>query len=596
MINEYPEDIIKLQRLSLECKRPSSTSDRESKIEASEPLYITSDEYVPCVDTIHKDKECFIGLNDSLLPLKKFLQKLLNRNIECLGAEKSLKNAYEKQLRDKSEQKYDYPYEAYEFEKRKDYHNIIPEWKIKELFVPFVRFHAIYENTKLRKNYEALERRYQPVIDQSMNLAGSISLLNGAMESYGCDCGKESGMCIVYFEKESNKVKIESVRSGELRRFNDFVNSEEFGKFSTIKKMESLCERLRSAESDMKSCVSLKSKEEFFLMTGRANVILEAFERCFQDNSLEELTAMSQLRKFLNKCALEYKFKFASETEPILGVNISRCKLIVDGPSRKMFFVEKEFVPIYMRSIKDHIYIKAQNLAGKCNIEDFSEKDLEEMKRKLSEESKETIIKNLQNDQKKLNADAGKMETKAKEYFKKSTLSRIDLIGSVLKFGFLCVEWGIDKMNELISMIPQSVQSYLWNVLGLSTDKKEVGTSKEVISQSDANQIKRKFPELNLSPRHIEEFTKGCMCMIDANEMRKKCDSIENEVEFWKQVSSGEFEFLNLLKLKAMLIRSNYTETECVGLLIDEVEKVKAEGVYRAKGRDFNEYFVRVVN
>ncbi|KAH7824114.1 uncharacterized protein MONOS_11609 [Monocercomonoides exilis] len=695
---DYPEDINKLQRVFLELKRPKVTSDVVENIETNASFWETAEDYIPCVEEEIDGTDYYVGLNDSLAPMMQLLQKHLDKNICCLETDENIRKVFVDRIRQKSVESCDDFSKVFELEINVTCKDIFSEWNSPwKCLIPFYQFKANSDNEKLIKNFEKQCEKYRDVLVQSKMFAASISLLRKAIEDYGCECGYDKSMCVVSFEKKSNYLAIRKVNSDELLQdFEKNIDSIVCSSVSLESKLTSLHEYIKKEEEELSPRIrDPEVNGVFCLLICRISHILEGYENYRQGKTLEELKAMYKLRKDLNRYVIEYKIKYASQTEPILGVRISRCKVVVDNPFRKMIFLEKMDALHFRQNINEAFDKKAENISRTYPDENFSSQEIREIAEKLNPDSYKDMVEKLQKEQNKMEADAEKMEAFAEEYFSKSTLSQFNLIGSVAKFGSECVEWGIDKAKEFLAekakwektlasrpgapaadgksngflveiggAFKQWIKGKMQSWIGIEnkneidkkdnaakieetnkkeevekketskkeeadkkeditkkeeadkkedttkkdeadkkeeTDKKDSTknediTQKENISQNETSYLEHKFPELNLSPQYIEEFAKGCRCMINADEIRKNIIIVSNHKEYWQRVQCYEQDFINLLKLSIQLKRAKLDETDFKGILVDEKKAVRRNDKSGTNLARFNEYSVDKLN
>ncbi|KAH7816582.1 uncharacterized protein MONOS_5875 [Monocercomonoides exilis] len=698
ILYDYPQDINKLQRISLELKRPKDLSGGVEDCETNSSFWETADDYIPCVEEEIDGRELYYGLNDSLAPMMQLLQKLLDKSIRYLETDENIRNAYVDRIRKRSEESCDNFIKACKRSFRIPYRKIIPEFNpIWTCYIPFYQFKAIRENKKLIENFDKKFKKYEDVALQSEMLACSISLLRKAIEDYGCECGYDKPMCIFRFYKKENFITVSKVDSNSL--LHDIIKNADSIVCSSVSlesKLTTLQECIKKVETELSPTIRYPVINGVFcLFINRISHILEGYENYRQGKTMEELKAMSNLRKDINRCVIEYKIKYVSQTEPILGVEIHQCKVVADNPFRKMIFLEKTDALHFRQNVNEAFDKKAENISRTYPDEKISSQEIREIAEKLNPDSYKDMVEKLQKEQNKMESDAEKMEAFAEEYFSKLVLSQINLVGSIAKFGAECVEWGIHEAKEflvlkadwqrilasrpgvptagvkpnglltvigssLTQLIERKIQSWIGtkkrnvadkkdnpaknegtnekggekkeaskkeeadkkvditkkeeadkkedtskkeeadkkeeNSKKDESDKKEETDKKEIILQSKANDIKKEFPELNLSPQYIEEFAKGCEYMINADEIRKNIIIVSNQKEYWKRVQCYEQDFINLLKLSIQLKWAKLDEMNFQGILVDEKKAVRRNDKSGANLARFNEYSVKKLN
>ncbi|KAH7816651.1 uncharacterized protein MONOS_2937 [Monocercomonoides exilis] len=705
---DYPEDINKLQRIFLERKRPKDSSGRVEDIETNSSFWETAEDYIPFVELGSGVPEFYAGLNDSLEPMMQLLQKMLDKNIRCLETEEYIRKAFVSKIRLRSSGSgCDYS-TAFDADLAFEYEDFLPNFRSWKFFIPFYQIKQLHDFRKENKKFGELFEKYKEVIVQSELLACTISILSKALKDYGGECGYGKPMCFFKFHKKYNLLVVRKIDSDELLfQFEEAIH-EIYREYTSIEsRLKMLRAFLKFTEIDQNPRSDNSLTCWFCFLINRISQILEGYENYRQGKTLEELKAMSNLRKDINRFVIEYKIKYVSHTEPILGVEILRCKVVVDNPFRKMVFLEKMDALHFRQRIDHALDGKAQNISRTYPDENFSSQEIREIAEKLNPDSYKDMVEKLQKEQNKMEADAKKMEAFAEEYFSKSTLSQINLIGSVAKFGAECVGWGIHEAKEFLALkadlqrilagcsgvpsadgltnilltkigglIFQFIKSKIQNWIGTEkqnkdkkkgsvakneetnekgggkketskkeeadkkvditkkeeadkkehivkkeetdkkgevdekeendkkgqanqkekTNEKEEADKKEIISQSDASNIKKEFPELNLSPQYIEEFAKGCEYMINADEIRKNIIMVSNQKEYWKRVQCYEQDFINLLKLNIQLKRAKLDEMDFQGILVDEKKAVRRNDKSGANLARFNEYSVEKLN
>ncbi len=117
-----------------------------------------------------------------------------------------------------------------------------------------------------------------------------------------------------------------------------------------------------------------------------------------------------------------------------------------------------------------------------------------------------------------------------------------------------------------------------------------------IAAKPQQNLISQRFPELNLSPEYIEEFSDGCRAMIEMDETRKNLKMVSRQREYWEKVQGYEQDFINLLKLYVQLKKAQLEKVDYDGILIEEKRAVYNNGHTDARIARFNEYIVQKID
>ena len=830
VLKNYPQDITKLQKIGIDFGK--IRGDRcGSSIAANASSSRSASCYVPGVHVKINGFDCLAGFNDFAVPVMQILQEQLSDDLGSLkGAAKKL---YYDQLERKAREAIPCG-EGFGLD-RKELRELVdkPHHEV-EFFIPFWQLYVIYDVNEQEKKVNKELSETRKLVEKANMVATTISHLRYYINKFGGDIGPGKPLCLFLMDRKlEGGMHVEEIMpGGPLNRIENTCYEIMCSDAPLDEKVRKLHEGLNICEKALKPYTGDEiSKLRFVFVISRVSHYLEQLENYRQGKSLDEILAMRSLRLALNRYAIEYKFMFASQESPILGIRISHCKVIMDNPNCCMIFLERMNAENFQEKVKQSLDNKVRNIIQKYPISLFSEDEIHQIAEKLEPASYQDLIDKLKHQEIELNGNIERKRVAAEEHFFKSSLGKAKLVGNVLKYTADGVDWGIEKAKDFLrikaamvtggllepsgiesivqqiaagnsssgsnanpapqieanksgstssassapqstdskqtevnksglassassvpqstdskqaevnksslassaSSVPQSTDSKQTEVnkSGLassassasqSTDSKQtevnkpssasqptvplktevgkhdssggfgevvkgfvraifsMGSSADTSPQStgstqveankpgsDANQspqltdskqtevnkpgsassansstqstdlkqtevgkssstiqpkvpqstaassagsnlnngiaakpqqnlISQRFPELNLSPEYIEEFSEGCRAMIEMDETRKNLKMVSRQREYWEKVQGYEQDFINLLKLYVQLKKAQLEKVDYDGILIEEKRAVYNNGHTDARIARFNEYIVQKID
>ena len=784
VLKNYPQDITKLQKIGIDFGK--IRGDRcGSSIAANASSSRSASCYVPGVHVKINGFDCLAGFNDFAVPVMQILQEQLSDDLGSLkGAAKKL---YYDQLERKAREAIPCG-EGFGLD-RKELRELVdkPHHEV-EFFIPFWQLYVIYDVNEQEKKVNKELSETRKLVEKANMVATTISHLRYYINKFGGDIGPGKPLCLFLMDRKlEGGMHVEEIMpGGPLNRIENTCYEIMCSDAPLDEKVRKLHEGLNICEKALKPYTGDKiSKLRFVFVISRVSHYLEQLENYRQGKSLDEILAMRSLRLALNRYAIEYKFMFASQESPILGIRISHCKVIMDNPNCCMIFLERMNAENFQEKVKQSLDNKVRNIIQKYPSSLFSEDEIHQIAEKLEPASYQDLIDKLKHQEIELNGNIERKRVAAEEHFFKSSLGKAKLVGNVLKYTADGVDWGIEKAKDFLrikaamvtggllepsgiesivqqiaagnsssgsnanpapqieanksgstssassapqltdskqtevnkpglassaSSVPQSTDSKQTEVnkpssasqptvplktevgkhdssggfgevvkgfvraifsMGSSADtspqstgstqveankpgsdanqspqltdskqtevnkpgsassansstqstdlkQTEVGKSSSIIQpkvpQSTAassagsnlnngiaakpqqNLISQRFPELNLSPEYIEEFSEGCRAMIEMDETRKNLKMVSRQREYWEKVQGYEQDFINLLKLYVQLKKAQLEKVDYDGILIEEKRAVYNNGHTDARIARFNEYIVQKID
>ncbi|EDS88771.1 hypothetical protein CL6EHI_198110 [Entamoeba histolytica] len=194
------------------------------------------------------------------------------------------------------------------------------------------------------------------------------------IEKYGSEI-QTGKICAICIEKNFNG-KSECMTDC----FNEFYQEVEAMLYKTMSSYEkSKDEKLNDLNTFLYGCEKIIQptlnewrRMCFCFVINRVNYYLTREEELLSDKSYEELKTMTNLRKRLNQLAIKYKHLYLTNTQSLLGIRISRCKILVDNSKCKTIFIESSNVREFYKKINKRLDAEVQILTNEYSFSKFT--------------------------------------------------------------------------------------------------------------------------------------------------------------------------------------------------------------------------------
>ncbi|EDS89089.1 hypothetical protein CL6EHI_125010 [Entamoeba histolytica] len=180
-------------------------------------------------------------------------------------------------------------------------------------------------------------------------------------------------ICAICIEKNFNG-KSEYITSCDEELYQEL----EAIRYKTMSSDKSIDEKFNDLNTLLYGCEKIIQptlneirRMEFCFVINRVNYYLTREEELLNNKSYEELKTMTNLRKRLNHIAIKYKHLYLTNTQILLGIRISRCKILVDNRKYKTIFIESSNVREFYKKINKRLDAEVQILTNKYSFSEF---------------------------------------------------------------------------------------------------------------------------------------------------------------------------------------------------------------------------------
>ncbi|EMS12816.1 hypothetical protein KM1_331920, partial [Entamoeba histolytica HM-3:IMSS] len=178
-------------------------------------------------------------------------------------------------------------------------------------------------------------------------------------------------------------------------------------------KFNTLTNFLYWSEKKIQPSVDEWRRMHFCFVINRVNYYLTREEELLIDKSYEELKTMTILRSRLNQLAIKYKYLYLTNTEILLGITMSRCKILIDNRECKKIFIECSNIRELYEKIDKRLDAEVQILTKRYSYSKVTLEKIIETAHRLDPDNNQDLIdkmkkeiSELENKRKKLLGDA----------------------------------------------------------------------------------------------------------------------------------------------------------------------------------------------
>ncbi|GAB1224418.1 hypothetical protein ENUP19_0200G0001, partial [Entamoeba nuttalli] len=296
---------------------------------------------------------------------------------------------------------------------------------------------------------------------------------------------------------------------------------------------------------------------EFCFVINRVNYYLTREEQLLSDKSYEELKTMTNLRKRLNQLAIKYKHLYLTNTQILLGITVSRCKILVDNRNCKTIFIESSNVREFYKKINKRLDAEVQILTNEYSFSKFTLEKIIETVQSLKVDNNRDLIDKLKKEINEKEEEREKLLGNAATEVGKVIIQKVeaitDIAVSIYNTDSLIHQF---KIKDIIDYMFTQNKIEKENTNEQQNDDKKENTNppkpetnskenKEIIQSSNTNKQNNSLTSLalnntplgiaikaiNLTPEQLDKFHSSYNIFVDAH-------SITDEIEsFQKQLS-----------------------------------------------------------
>ncbi|GAB1224881.1 hypothetical protein ENUP19_0224G0013 [Entamoeba nuttalli] len=364
---------------------------------------------------------------------------------------------------------------------------------------------------------------------------------------------------------------------------------------------------------------------EFCFVINRVNYYLTRQEELLSDKSYEELKTMTHLRKRLNQLAIKYKHLYLTNKQILLGITVSRCKILVDNRKCKTIFIESSNVREFYKKINKRLDAEVQILTNKYSFSEFPIEKIIETAQSLnldniqdSIDKKKKEINEKEEEREKL---LGNATTEVGKVIIEKVESITDIAVSIYNIGSLIQQFKIkdiidymftqnkiensneqqkddkkentnppktetnSKENTHTNEQQKDVKKENTNPPKPETNSKE---NKEIIQSSNTNKQNNSLHSLalnntplgialkaiNLTPEQLDKLHSSFNNFVDAQKITDEIESFQEQLKVLEKFQKLSNDFINLLKLNIVLEREWLFDeidiNEYLGIIVTE--------------------------
>ncbi|GAB1223887.1 hypothetical protein ENUP19_0163G0045 [Entamoeba nuttalli] len=422
----------------------------------------------------------------------------------------------------------------------------------------------------------ALSSEVQEDEDRIYRLARHVYKTKELIEKYGSEI--QSGkICAICIEKNFNgKSWYMTDCDEELYQDAESILFEIMSSYekSIDEKFNDLNTLLYECEKKIQPTLNEWRRMEFCFVINRVNYYLTRKEELLSDKSYEELKTMTNLRKRLNQLAIKYKHLYLTNTQILLGIRISRCKILVDNSKCKTIFIESSNVREFHKKINKRLDAEVQILTNEYSFSKFTlEKIIETLLGNAATEVGKVIIQKVE-----------AITDIAISIYNTDSLIQQFKIKDIIDYMF--TQNKIEKENTNEQQNDDKKENN--NPPKPETNSKE---NKEIIQSSNTNKQNNSLTSLalnntplgiaikaiNLTPEQLDKLHSSFNNFVDAHSITDEIESFQKQLSVLnvlEKVQELSNDFINLLKLNIELQREWLFDeidiNEYLGIIVTE--------------------------
>ncbi|GAT99535.1 hypothetical protein CL6EHI_047110 [Entamoeba histolytica] len=436
--------------------------------------------------------------------------------------------------------------------------------------------------------------------DRIFRLAYHVYKTKELIEKYGSEI--QSGkICAICIEKSFNgKSEYMTVCDNEFYQKLESKLFEIMSSYEKSKdeKLNDLNTFLYGYEKIIQPTVDEWRRMCFCFVINRVNYYLTRQYELLSDKSYEELKTMTNLRKRLNQLAIKYKHLYLTNTQILLGIRISRCKILVDNRKCKTIFIESSNVREFYKKINKRLDAEVQILTNKYSFSKFT---LEKIIKTAQSLNLDNIQDSIDKKKKEINEKKeerekllGNAATEVGKVIIEKVEAITDIAVSIYNTDSLIQQF---KIKDIIDYM--FTQNKIENTNEQQKDVKKENTNppkpetnskenKEIIQSSNTNKQNNSLPSFALNntplgraikaikptPEQLDKLHSSFNNFVEAQKITDEIESFKEQLSVLEKVQKLSNDFINLLKLKIELQREWLFDeidiNEYLGIIVTE--------------------------
>ncbi|EDS88807.1 hypothetical protein CL6EHI_051190 [Entamoeba histolytica] len=439
--------------------------------------------------------------------------------------------------------------------------------------------------------------------DRIYRLAHHVYKTKELIEKYGSEI--QSGkICAICIEKSFNG-KSEYITDCDNELYQDveailykIMSSYEKSK---DEKLNDLNRFLYGCEKKIQPTVDEIRRMEFCFVINRVNSYLTREEELLSDKSYEELKTMTNLRRRLNQLAIKYKHLYLTNTQILLGIRISRCKILVDNRKCKTIFIESSNVREFYKKINKRLDAEVQILTNKYSFSEIPIEKIIETAQSLNLDNIQDSIDKLKKEINEKKEEREKLLGNAATEVGKVIIQKVedisDIAVSIYNIGSL-----IQQFNKKENTNPPKIETNSKENTNSNEEQKDVKKentnppktetnskeNKEIIQSSNTNKQINSLHSLALNntslgialkvikptPEQLDKLHSSFNNFVEAQKLTYEIESFKEQLSVLEKVQELSNDFINLLKLNIELQREWLFDeidiNEYLGIIVTE--------------------------
>ncbi|EDS88898.1 hypothetical protein EHI_047520 [Entamoeba histolytica HM-1:IMSS] len=446
----------------------------------------------------------------------------------------------------------------------------------------------------------ALSSEVQENTDRIFQLAYHVYKTKELIEKYGSEI-QTGKICAICIEKNFNgKSEYMTVCDNEFYQKLESKLFEIMSSYEKSKdeKLNDLNTFLYGCEKIIQPTVDEWRRMCFCFVINRVNYYLTREEELLSDKSYEELKTMTNLRKRLNQLAIKYKHLYLTNTQILLGITVSRCKILVDNRKCKTIFIESSNVREFYKKINKRLDAEVQILTNEYSFSKFT---LEKIIKTAQSLNLDNIQDSIDKKKKEINEKKeerekllGNAATEVGKVIIEKVESITDIAVSIYNIDSLIQQF---KIKDIIDYM--FTQNKIENTNEQQKDDKKENTNppkietnskenKEIIQSSNTNKQINSLHSLALNntplgialkaikptPEQLDKLHSSFNNFVEAQKLTYEIESFKEQLSVLEKVQKLSNDFINLLKLKIVLQREWLFDeidiNEYLGIIVTE--------------------------
>ena len=452
---------------------------------------------------------------------------------------------------------------------------------------------------------------YEDVIDYANILAENLSDLNSVIKEFSDKITQEK-MCAVivsenlFDEKIQLKKFYENSDKNNCLKFMKKIEDIKIQKLDDIEKLKLMEEKINELKKEINPENSIDNIIDFCFVLNKISEYLSNFERSLQTKEFDLLKIMDLIRRKLDFCLLEFRYKFVENNSPILKIKINRYKILCDSKEMTSIYLEKGEVKNFMKNLIDELDKKSKNIKSEYQFQNIELKDIIKVAKEINFNKYEDLINSYN---KKIKDYENQSETKKIEFFSCAvkdifnitfnnfTEMNLNLKGTNKKISLNKIEKFLSSDKKIKEKIEKKEKKEETKEETKEEKKEEAKEEKKDNKESgeniDNNKIKEDENDIlnenrkknlnligidakNMSKQIIDLIIKSFQLYHDMKGINDNINECKNMRNLIKEKLVYNYDFFNILKLYCYLEKKLIQKDDYIGIILEEKNKDKA--------------------